>query len=329
MLGTSSSSPSVGRSRRGTRRARRLLAAVAVVGALTAVGAGPSAAQEAPQPRESTSPFTGLPADPAPVLAVKMDNHKGARPQTAVEDADIVVVEKVEGGLSRLLGIYSSKLPESLGPVRSAREYNVEQLRTFGRPALSYSGAREGVEDLIEKSTLYARSHDKYPDAYFRGGNNEAPHNLYVHPDQILDSAPDASLSKDIGFRFGDKPAGGVPTDERSVNYGSAETTVKWSDEEQRWLTSFDGAPAQSTGGKQLGGKTVVIQKTDMPPDSSGTTPYINTVGTGEATVLRDGEAFETTWNRPDADAGTTYTLPDGKPMPFDRGQVWVVYEER
>lgn len=319
----------------GTRRATRVLAALAVV-ALAAGTAGPSAAQEGPptasrdasQTREATSPFTGLPAEPAPVMAVKIDNHKDARPHTAVEDADIVFVEKVEGGLSRLLGVYSSEFPDGMGPVRSARAYNVEQLRMFDRPALAYSGAREGVVDLIENSPLYGVSHDDHPDAYFRGGDNEAPHNLYGHPDKILDVAPDASLSDDVGFRFADEaPGGGEQTDERTVDYGSALTGFNWSAEEDRWLTSFDGEPATSTGGERLGPKTVVVQKVAMPPDDGGT-PYEETVGSGSATVMRDGKSYETTWERPTEESGTTFTLENGEPMPFDRGQVWVVYEE-
>lgn len=316
------------------RTTPRLLTAVIVAGALATGSAAPSLAgtaerSEPPTPA-ATSPFTGLPAEPAPALAVKMDNHRDARPHTGLENADLVGVEKVEGGLSRLIGVYSGTFPESVGPVRSAREYNVEQLRMFQRPALAYSGAREAVVDLINKSPLYGVSHEEVPDPFFRGGDNEPPHNLYADPEKVLAEAPHASLADDIGFRFGDEPPeGGEPAAEYGVDYGSAQVAFAWSAEEDRWLASFDGEPAETTGGEQLGGKTVVVQKTDMPPDSSGKTPYIETVGSGEATVLRDGMAYETTWERKDAEADTTFTLPDGERMPFDRGQVWLVYEER
>ncbi|MFG3254908.1 DUF3048 domain-containing protein [Streptomyces sp. NPDC048172] len=320
----------------GSPRRTRLAAALALVGGLTAVVATtPSFAapeDSKAEPRKGkaayTSPFTGLAAKQNPVLAVKIDNHKDARPQTALEDADIVGVEKVEGGLGRLFAIYSSKYPDSLGPVRSAREYNVEQMRMFQRPALAYSGAREAVVDKINKSPLYGVSHDDHPDAYERGGDNEPPHNLYGHPDKLLAKAPEASKASDIGFRFGDEPDGGKPTDEVTVDYGASTTAFSWSAEEGRWLASFDGEPAKGTSGERLGGKTVIVQKTDMPPDSSGETPYIKTVGSGEATVLRDGKAFTTTWKRESATGDTVYTLPDGKRMPFDRGQVWLAYQE-
>lgn len=316
----------------GSRRTRRTAAALVAAGALVAgTAAHASAGQDT---AESTSPFTGLPAEAAPVLAVKVDNASGARPHTAIEDADMVYVEKVEGGMSRLIGIYSSELPEEIGPVRSAREYNAEQLRTFGQPALAYSGAQAGVDELLDKSPLFNLSNDTFPEAYARDDSRPAPHNLYLDPQVLLDEADEASLSDDIGLEFGDEPGGGgVPTDERAVDYGTAEIKVEWSDEEERWLASFDGEPAMSTDGEQLGGKTVVFQEVDMPPsefqDPTNTTPFIETVGSGTATVLRDGKAYETEWERTDADGGTTYTLPNGDPMPFDPGQTWVVYEER
>lgn len=317
----------------GARRTMRLAAAIAAAGALVAGTAAQSSAQEDAPKAESTSPFTGLPADPAPVLAVKIDNASGARPHTAVEDADMVYVEKVEGGMSRLIGIYSSQLPEKIGPVRSAREYNAEQLRTFGQPALAYSGAQAGVDELLDKSPLYNLSNDTFPSAYARDDSRPAPHNLYLDPEVILEEADKASLSDDIGLEFGEQPEGGEPTEERAVNYGTAEISVEWSADEERWLASFDGDPAMSTDGEQLGGKTVVFQEVDMPPsefqDPTNTTPFIETVGSGTATVLRDGKAYKTEWERSDADGGTTYTLPNGEPMPFDPGQTWVIYEER
>ncbi|MGW8378099.1 DUF3048 domain-containing protein [Streptomyces sp. ODS28] len=315
------------------RTAARLLAVLAGAGATGLASLTPAQGAEERGAEEGTrawtSPLTGLPADPGPVLAVKIDNHEDARPHTALEAADIVGVEKVEGGLSRLFAVYSSHLPRTLGPVRSAREYNVEQMRMFHRPALAYSGAREGVVKLIKKSPLYGVSHDDHPGVYERGGSNEPPHNLYAKPEEVLAKAPKATHARDIGFRFGPKPGGGRATKERTVDYGSARTGFTWSAEEKRWLVSFDGKPAESIAGKRLGGATVIIQETDMPPDSSGETPYIKTVGSGTATVLRDGEAFRVKWQRKGAEEVTTYTRPDGSRMPFARGQVWLVYEQR
>src|SRR5215471_5448902 len=88
------------------------------------------------------SPFTGEPVHSLTrVLAVKIDNIVYARPQTGLARADIVYVLPVEGGLSRLMAIFSSHYPPVVGPVRSAREDDLQLLRQFGRPAFAYSGA--------------------------------------------------------------------------------------------------------------------------------------------------------------------------------------------
>ena len=41
--------------------------------------------------------------------------------------------------------------------------------------------------------------------------------------------------------------------------------------------------------------------------------------------VLRDGRVWKTTWTRPNAKSGTTFTLRDGSLLPFKPGQLWVV----
>jgi hypothetical protein len=305
------------------------------VGALT-MGAAAQAntpAHDSAPPRDR-SPFTGLTAHQGPVLAVKFDNARTARPHTGLTRADIVYVEKVEGGMSRLMGVYSSRLPKAVGPVRSARASDIELLRQFGHPALAYSGARSSLNKALRNSPLYARPEGRLPRAYFRNGHRPAPHNLFVRPQAVLRSAPKAGLASDIGFRFGPAPAGGSPTAARTVRYSGASHTFAWSPQQRRWLASFDGAPARSTSGARLGGKTIVIQYVSMPPsrykDSNGAaTPYIKTVGSGKALVLRDGKAYKTHWKRSSPTDGTHFTLSNGRPMPFAPGQVWMVYADR
>src|SRR5262245_47780536 len=71
----------------------------------------------------------GVSAGTGPVLAVKIDNVSAARPQAGLDSADVVYAEQVEGGLSRLMAVYASRLPKVVGPVRSARESDLDLLR--------------------------------------------------------------------------------------------------------------------------------------------------------------------------------------------------------
>src|SRR5580698_4386389 len=105
--------------------------------------------------RQLVSPFTGEPVRSlGPVLAVKIDNIVYARPQTGLTSADIVYVLPVEGGLSRFLAVFSSHLPPVIGPVRSAREDDLEVLRQFGTPAFAYSGAAPHLLPFVHRARI-------------------------------------------------------------------------------------------------------------------------------------------------------------------------------
>ncbi|MEU1121714.1 MULTISPECIES: DUF3048 domain-containing protein [unclassified Streptomyces] len=323
------------RDARRTRLAPRVLALV--VTAVFTVGASAYASaparEDSPAPR-SPSPFTGLTARQGQVVAVKFDNARAARPHTGLDRADIVYVEKVEGGMSRLMGVYSSTVPSAVGPVRSARESDVELLRQFGRPVLAYSGVRTALQKKLKDAPLYARPQGRFPGAYFRRSGRPAPHDLFLRPQALLRSVPRTEPPADIGFRFGPAPAGGTPTRDKAVRYAAASHSFAWSPGQHRWLVSFDGSPARSTSGTRLGAPTIVVQYVTMRASrfkdfKGAVTPYIETVGSGRALVLRDGRSYPTRWSRPTATAGTTFTRADGAPMPFAPGQVWVVYADR
>jgi hypothetical protein len=280
------------------------------------------------------SPFTGEPVRSLNrVLAVKIDNIVNARPQTGLTHADIVYVLPVEGGLSRFLAIFSSAYPPVIGPVRSAREDDLELLRQFGRPAFAYSGATATLLPYIRRTARIVNLYDGITRGYYRDNHRTAPYNLYAHTATLLKQASAASVAHGIGFRFGTPPPDGKITRSASVSYPAASFRFTWSAAKGRWLVSTDGRPAVTTDGGRLSPATVVIQHTTVrtsrfreygkPP------PYAESTGSGTALVLRDGKAWTTHWSRPAADGGTTFTTTSGQPMTFAPGQVWIVLAYR
>jgi Protein kinase domain/Protein of unknown function (DUF3048) N-terminal domain/Protein of unknown function (DUF3048) C-terminal domain/IPT/TIG domain len=303
----------------------RYAAAPQVQRTITVVLPGPATPAKTPPAgsHQLLSPFTGEPvSSPCRVLAVKIDNLAAARPQTGLKDADIVYVLPVEGGLSRLLAVFCSHFPAVIGPVRSAREDDLELLRQFGRPAFAYSGAEPQLLPVVEQARI-VDLYDGRVGGYFRDPSRDAPDNLYARTSQLLAEASGASKAHDIGFRFGRAPSGGRPMTSFSVSYPAASFTFRWSAKDGRWLVWMDGALARAVHVGQLGAPTVVIQYTNLKPD--GQQPYAQSTGTGTGWVLRGGQAYAMRWSRPDADRGTTFRTLSGKPMTFARGPVWVV----
>ena len=186
-----------------------------VAGALLALRGGGrvTVAQRTPSPSPTVqlrSPFTGDPVRALNrVLTVKIDNIGYARPQTGLTRADIVYVLPVEGGLSRFLAVFSSHYPPVIGPVRSAREDDLQLLRQFGHPAFAYSGATATLLPYIHRTAGIVDLYDGITSGYYRDTRRIAPYNLYAHTRQLLAQARGASKARDIGFRFGPAPPGG------------------------------------------------------------------------------------------------------------------------
>jgi hypothetical protein len=283
----------------------------------------------AAHPRQLLSPFTGEPVRSLRrVLIVKIGNTVPERPATGLSSADIVYMIPVEGGLSRIMAVFSSHYPPVIGPVRSARQDDLKLIRQFGRPAFAYSGATNALLPVVRHArivSLWAGT----AAGYFRSANRIAPYNLYANTRRLLAQAPHASTAHSIGFRFGPPPAGGRPARSESVSYPAASFRFTWSKAKHRWLVWMDGAPATVTGAGRLGAATVVVQYTTIttsPFKEYGCRPpYAVSVGSGSALVLRDGMAYRAHWSRPRADGGTTFTTRSGQPMTFTRGQVWII----
>ncbi|MET8569320.1 DUF3048 domain-containing protein [Streptomyces sp. NPDC004783] len=315
--------------RRRTRAAVPALLAATVVASLAAGCTGTSAPQDgdsrAPHPQRSENTHaTGS------VLAVKVDNVPAARPQTGLDAADLVYVEPVEGGLSRLMAVYATGLPQSVGPVRSARESDLELLRQFDRPTLAFSGAQSKLLPLVDRAPLRAEPPGRTPGAYVRDEGRAAPHNLYVRPGRLLPS-PAGSAALTTGFHYGEAPGGGRAESSRTVRYPAASFTFTWSAHRDRWLVAMDGEPAVMTGGGRPAPATVVVQHVTVRESAfrdfrGSNSPYVESVGAGKAEVLRDGRSYEATWKRGAADEGTAFTARDGTPLNFAAGPVWVVF---
>ncbi|QIQ02153.1 DUF3048 domain-containing protein [Streptomyces liangshanensis] len=271
----------------------------------------------------STSVLTGEPGAAGRVLAVKIDNVGAARPQTGLNSADLVYGIEVEGGLSRLMAVFDSDhLPGTIGPVRSARETDLQILAQYDRPALAFSGAQSKLLPVLEDSDIVARTGTS---AFFRNPDRPAPHNEYIHPEGLTDGAGEA---KDIGLRFAAKtPSGGTANTTTTASMPHARFTFTW--DGKRYTVALDGGKSPWTT------DNVIVQRVKVKESRfrsrTGFVPFSQTVGSGTGVVLRDGRSYAVRWSRPSDGAGTTYTREGGSgsgtTMRLHPGRTWIVLE--
>lgn len=321
------------------RRKETLIALLGVVGVVSAAAItfavlrGEDARQPATAPTTSAPPpttTTTTKKKPPPLLpaalVVKIDNVSAARPHVGIGRADAIFVEPVEAGLTRLLAVYWGKRPPVVGPVRSARQTDIELLAQFKRPVLAYSGAASKLKRPLRKANLVLASPKSHGGAFWRNNSRPMPHNMFVNPRRLPSTKPVRNP-----LASGKAPAGGKRRSELHVSYRSASYDFRWSKDSKSWLVSMNGSPMVATGSGRLKANTVIVQRVKtkrglgISDSAGGVSPFARTVGKGKATMLRDGKIYQGTWSRASAKRQTTYRTNDGDRLPLDKGKVWVL----
>ena len=292
-----------------------------------------------PDSTNTYNSISGKVGNDGQILAVKIDDTSMARPQIGIEEADLVYIEQVEGGLTRLAAIFSSTIPTQIGPVRSARISDIDILSQFGKVVFAYSGAQKAMLTVISNSNLWDYGAQRSsPVIYTRDEIRRSPYDMILRADLLLQKVSKdqrvVSKSKSVGWSFGEAPTGGVKIDSVAIRWPASKYEATWSVSEKRWLLSNGGVANFAASGKQLGASTFVIQNVQISDSTfqaadGSYTPLSETVGTGNGYILRDGRAFKATWNRVSAETGTKWTLADGSEIKFAPGSIWVALTDR
>lgn len=330
--------------------ARRAVLAVALVGPLAACsglgplpqlgvdGAAPGTRGTATGPR-TRHPLTGLwlPTGERvrPVVAVKVDAVAAARPQYGLHEADLVVEEPVEGGLTRLMAVYSSRYPARVEPVRSARVTDAHVLQALGGGTLVYSGASRTQGRWLAGHTAmgYALLPFDETSAWGRDPQRDAPHDLQVdvralgRRDEVAAlAAPRAPLgvADELGVR-------GTRTRRMDLDWGATTVTWRWSAHDRRWVRGQDGHRHVGADGRPLQATTVVVLAARTVRDATYhdvngvATPLPDLTAGGQAWVLRDGVRVAGRWSREGGTgAFSVVHARTGRPVRVARGRTWI-----
>ena len=289
---------------------------------------------------EAKNFFTGLAGENKQILVVKIDDTNAAHPQIGIEDADLVYVEQVEGGLTRLAAIYTSKLPPLIGPIRSARISDIELLAQFGRVGFAYSGAQSKMRPVIAEANLENLSAERNPPSiYGKDPNRIGPVDMILKPDLLLERAnanPKIRIETATAsvFAFGDAPKGETNTAIAKIKWPSAKYELRWDSANEKWLIYFNEKPNMAANGEHLYADTAIIQIVSITPSIYGDkfgeiTPFSKTTGSGKAVMLRDGFSYQISWQRNLETDVTTWKSEDGGVANFKPGRTWIFLTDK
>ena len=310
-------------------------------GSTTAEESVPPPAPTSTVPSGPVAPLTGLPVDPVlarrPVLVVKIANAPKARPQTGLIDADVMVEEEVEGGITRFAALFHSRDAANVGPVRSARSTDIAVASALNRPLFAYSGANLAFLDLIRRSPVVDVGVDRFPREYRRDPRRPAPDNQFSSTPGLFSHVPPNAGPPPALFAFrrigepadaaGATPAAGVNVEFRDIVLTAVQ--YRWDGASGTWKRSQDGTPHLDADGVQIAPRNVVVQSvnyrdTGFTDQSGAPVPEAELVGEGEALVFTDGRVVRGRWRKSSLEAVTEYLDSSGAPVRLTPGPTWI-----
>ena len=297
-----------------------------------------------PTPQTVPAPLTGLPVSPEASLrrpiAVMVDDHPDARPQSGFNAAAIVWHAPAEGGVPRYMLIFQDQIPDEVGPVRSARQYYVEWAAELEAMYLHHGGSPGALATLASRGNgqwVWNADGFRWEGRYlWRTAGRFAPHNLYT------DGKAMRRLAKRLGAVDGPvdgawtfrppampllRPDGGSIT----VTYPYASVTYRYEAATNRYERYVDGAKkpqVDPADGQLVAPANVVILRMAFGPLNDGHPEKqrleAHNIGTGVAWIASNGRTVKGTWSKRSATAPTLLLGPDGSPIRLTAGQTFV-----
>jgi hypothetical protein len=267
------------------------------------------------------------------VIAVMVENHPESRPQSGLAEADLVYEAVAEGGITRFIAVYQTKEAQSIGPVRSARDYFAVLTDELGALYAHVGGSDEVLDQL--KRGIYKNLSDAneyYNENYFqRITSRAAPHNVYTSIAKLKSLAEHRQYGQEANFspwKFKDDSPASSTASRIDMEFSLPGFNVAYeydrgSNGYKRLLAGkahMDAATRQ-----QITAKNVVVQfvKVTPIPNDPKLRVDIAVYGTGKAVVFQDGRAIKAAWKKEGA-ARTRYYTEQGEEISFNRGSTWV-----
>ena len=276
-----------------------------------------------------------------PAVSCKVDNAPAGRPQFNLNKADIVHVQMVEGGLTRLLVTWHSQPVDKVGPVRSVRPMDADIAAAFGG-IFCYSGGVDMFIALLQDTSLYLADENTQqsvkPNSFSRTPERFAPHNMVVDMGLLQSQHEDLAAPQSI-FNYAAFLDETKDYEPASASSGKATTdlTIEYPDATSYWkgdgsgnlLRSQDGEPhMDGVSEEQVRAKNVVVLEVQI--DSSirdvryGVIPKTIMVGSGKVWVFVDGKHIEGTWSKATQTSPIELLDSTGAVIKLAPGNTWV-----
>ncbi len=274
-------------------------------------------------------------------VAIMLNNIKDALPMSGVSAADVIYECVVEGGLTRMMGIFENYDDlDKIGSVRSCRNYFVYCALEYDAIYCHYGQSVYAMplleEDFVDNLSGLGAEGDT---VYYRTNDRIAPHNAYASAKGIKKGIEDLGYRNtyrdDYKGKFTFARDGDVIIPSAKDSYDATHIepgyliNKPWfeynSSDGKYYRYEYDEPQIDTENDEQLAMDNVVLQYTTWSTvDDKGYLAFDCHSG-GDMIYFSHGKAVPGSWIRFDGDLGATrYFDMEGKEVVFNQGKTWV-----
>ncbi|MBO6137477.1 MAG: DUF3048 domain-containing protein [Lachnospiraceae bacterium] len=274
-------------------------------------------------------------------IAIMLNNIEDALPMSGVSKADVIYECVVEGGLTRMMGLFENYDDmDKIGSVRSCRNYFVYCALEYDSIYCHYGQSVYAMplleEDFVDNLSGLGAEGDT---VYYRTNDRIAPHNAYASAKGIAKGISDlgyrTDYREDYTGKFTFAKDGDVITPSAKDSYDAKHIepgyviNKPWFDynEEDGKYYRFEYGDKQidAENDEQLSVDNIVFQYTTWSTvDDKGYLAFDCHSG-GDMIYFSHGKAVPGSWIRFDGDLGATrYFDMEGKEVVFNQGKTWI-----
>ncbi len=267
-------------------------------------------------------------------LAVMVENHPDARPQSGLSKASIVYEAITEGGITRFMAIFGPADAPKIGPIRSARTYFIDWLSEYNAYYAHVGGNLDALDQIKTDNILDLDQFSLGEPTYYRiaDATKAIEHTMYSNTTNLYQAAktksyPQASNFQALNFR---QPAPNPDSIQTiTINFSTSSYLVRWDYDAKTntYLRTLAGSPHRDElSGPQLAASNLIIQEVERwsaPTTINEEGFAMKTIGTGNALVFIDGKQIKATWKKTGLTDRTLFFDENGSEIKFIPGQFW------
>lgn len=269
--------------------------------------------------------------------AVMLSNIKAASPQSGISQAGILYECLVEGGITRLMGIFDDFNADKIGSIRSARHYYVSLADEYDAIICHYGQSKYtepkieelGVDNLSGLSAIGSTVYQRDPEI-------KSPHNVFASYDSIQKgtkklkyrtSYRENLISHYEFYEEDTVPQSNLIANKVKLQFSKSYCPVFTFDESTKLYgrSQFDTEHIDKATGVPLSFKNLIVQFVkESTIDKVGRQDMELSDASGEGYYISDGKAAKITWKKNEADKMMEYYDESGSKLTVNTGKTYI-----